>query len=198
MDAEANTHARTDCRPEEAAAYLDGELGADAAAGFERHARACGPCAAALNEQRRLLCLLETAFGATFGPHEPALPRDFSRVVRARAQSDMGRLRAEKKRALLLCAALAALAFALLGASAFGAAFAPARVAARGAVAAFDVLGHALVEMGRGAALILRAVGAQLASESGGFRLVVLLGLTGAIVLLLRLINSYHRTRIPD
>ncbi len=198
MDAEANTPARADCRPEDAAAYLDDELSAAESASFEQHLRVCQPCAATLTEQRRLLCLLQTALGEQMRRQEPALPRDFSRVVQARAQSDMGRVRTEKKRALLLCAALAALAFALLGASTTTAVIAPVRTAARAAVAAFDVFSHTLVEMVRGVALILRALGGPLASEPGALRLLVFIGLTGAIILLLRLINSYHRTRIPD
>jgi hypothetical protein len=34
--------------------------------------------------------------------------------------------------------------------------------------------------------------------EPTAFRLVIFLGLTGAVVLLRLLLNSYHRTRIPD
>lgn len=202
MEAAANSIAAPPacaaCRPAETAAYLDGELSAAAATQFEAHARVCVACAAVLNEQRRLLCLLDAAFGDM--AHQPGLPRDFSRVVQARAQADMGRLRqrGERKRALLLCAGLAASAFALLGARAFGEAFAPVRVVVRACGAACDMLWHALVETGQGAALILRALGAQFTREPGAPRLFVFMGLTGVIVLLLRLINSYHRTRIPD
>jgi predicted anti-sigma-YlaC factor YlaD len=185
------------CRPEEAAAYLDGELSAAEEARFAEHARVCRACAGVLNEQKRLLCVLEAAFGEPL-KREPALPRDFSRVVRVHAQSDMHRLRTEKKRALLLCTALAALAFALLGGAGVSAVLAPVRVVGRALVAALDVLAHTLIETGRGAALILRALGASLASEPGALRLVTFIGLTGAVVLLLRLINSYHRTRLPD
>jgi predicted anti-sigma-YlaC factor YlaD len=185
------------CRPEEAAAYLDGELSAGEEASFEQHARACQQCAAVLNEQKRLLCMLAVAFGEPL-KREPALPRDFSRVVRVHAQSDMSRVRTEKKRALLLCTALAALAFALLGGAAVSSVLAPVRVVGRALGAALDVLAHTVVEAGRGAALILRALGASLAREPGALRLITFIGLTGAIVLLLRLINSYHRTRLPD
>ncbi len=194
----ATPPACAECRPAETAAYLDSELSAESAARFEAHARACAACAATLNEQRRLLRLLDAAFGDM--SRQPGLPRDFSRVVQARAQSDMGRLRqrGERWRALLLCVGLTVLAFALLGARAFGEAFAPVRVAARALGAALDMLWHVLVETGQGAALILRALGAQLAREPGLPRFLLFIGLTGVIVLLLRLINSYHRTRIPD
>ncbi|HYY42314.1 MAG TPA: zf-HC2 domain-containing protein [Pyrinomonadaceae bacterium] len=185
------------CRPEEVAAYLDGELSAGEEARFEQHMRVCGSCAALLNEQRRLLGILTIAFGEQL-KREPALPRDFSRVVRVHAQTDMRRVRTEKKRALLLCAALAALAFALLGGAAISSALAPVRIVGRAFVAVLDVLAHTLVETGRGAALILRALGASVADEPGALRFLTFIGLTGAIVLLLRLINSYHRTRLPD
>ena len=201
MHAAADTHDDTrpmqGCRPEEAAAYLDGELSAAAVADFEAHARACLACAHALNEQRRLLCLLEVAFGESL-KREPALPRDFSRMVRARAESDMGRVRKEKKRALALCAALALLAFALLGGAAFASALAPVRIITRALASALDIAGHTFVQTGRGATLVMRAAGTQLTGEPGALRVFFLLGLTGAIILLLRLISSYHRTRIPD
>ena len=47
------------------AAYLDGELDPAACEEFDAHARVCADCAAALLEQRRLLCLLDTAFDQT-------------------------------------------------------------------------------------------------------------------------------------
>jgi hypothetical protein len=196
MHAAADKPVRTDCRREEAAAYLDGELDTEAAARFDEHARACATCAAALNEQRRLLCLLDAAFGDM--TRQQPLPGDFSRVVRARAQADVSGVRMEKKRAATICAALALLSFALLGASAFGEVLAPVGFAARALRATFDVLWHMLSETGRGATLILRTLGAQVTEGPGALRLFVFAGLTGAIVLLYRLISSYHRTGIPD
>jgi anti-sigma factor RsiW len=199
MNAEADTHASNSCCPEEAAAYLDGELSVEASARFEQHARACPTCAEVLNEQKRLLCLLSIAFGEPL-VQQPSLPRDFSRVVRARAQSDMGRVRErpERKRALVACVALAALTCMLLGGSALVEALAPVRFGARALVEALDMLGHTLAETGRGANVILHALGAQMPGGAVAFRLFLFVGLSSAIVLLLRLINNYHRTRLPD
>ncbi|HEX8852022.1 MAG TPA: zf-HC2 domain-containing protein, partial [Pyrinomonadaceae bacterium] len=94
-------------RAETAAAYLDGELDAAEALLFESHLRECSVCAAALLEQRRLLCLLDTAFAAREEACA-ALPKDFARVVTARAQTDMSGLRSksEHRTALKICAAL--------------------------------------------------------------------------------------------
>ena len=54
MNNAADTHTHDSCCPEEAAAYLDGELSNEAGARFEQHARVCSTCAEVLNEQRRL------------------------------------------------------------------------------------------------------------------------------------------------
>ncbi|MGB8510894.1 MAG: zf-HC2 domain-containing protein, partial [Pyrinomonadaceae bacterium] len=104
---------REDCaRTSLTAAYLDGELEAAASSVFELHLKECGDCSAALAEQRRLLCLLDAAFDQTFEKRF-APPKDFTRVVRARAQTDMTgvRTRSERTLALKICVALAALAF---------------------------------------------------------------------------------------
>src|ERR1051325_7984738 len=92
-------------RTELTAAFLDGELDAAASEEFERHARACHVCSAALLEQRRLLCLLDTAFDETFG-RRVKLPEDFTRKLRARAQNDLSgvRARSERRRAFKICA----------------------------------------------------------------------------------------------
>src|SRR5205085_1772126 len=199
MNAELDTPAHNSCCPEEAAAYLDGELSGAAGTRFEQHARACPACAEVLNEQKRLLCLLSVAFGEPL-VQQPALPRDFSRVVRARAQSDMGRVRGrvERRRALVACIALATLACALLGMSALGEALAPVRVVAHALLAALDMIGHTLAETGRGGGVILHALGEQMTGVPIALRLLLFVGLSGAIILLLRLINNYHRTRLPD
>ena len=183
-------------RTELTAAFLDGELDASASEGFERHSRACPTCSAALLEQRRLLCLLDTAFDETFGKRV-ALPEDFTRRLRARAQNDLSgvRARAERRRALKICAALAVAVFALLG---FAAVAGPVLAAALDAGRLLGAAGHAAADAGSGAGLVLRAVGSRLAA-SGALALVELAAVAAAFVLLLRLIGAYHhRARAGD
>jgi anti-sigma factor RsiW len=182
-------------RTELTAAFLDGELDASAFEEFERHARACSTCGAALLEQRRLLCLLDTAFDETFGKRVP-LPEDFTRRLRARAQNDLSgvRARAERRRAMKICAALAVAVFALLG---FAAVAGPVLAAALGAARLLGAAGHAAADAGSGAGLVLRAVGGRL-STSGALALVELAAVAAAFVLLLKLIGSYHRARAGD
>jgi anti-sigma factor RsiW len=185
-------------RTELTAAFLDGELDAACAEEFERHARECQTCGGALLEQRRLLCLLDTAFDETFGKRV-ALPEDFTRKLRARAQNDLSGVRAssERRRAIKICAALAVAVFGLLGFAAFEAIASPAIAAALGAGRLLGTAGHAAADAGSGAGLVLRAIGGRLVA-SGALALVELAAVAAAFVLLLRLIGSYHRARAGD
>ena len=181
------------------AAYLDGELDARDAEDFENHAHRCEACTAALLEQRRLLCLLDTAFDRNF-EKRVALPAGFTRQLRARAQNDMRGVRgsAERRRALKICAALGAAVFALTGFAALDAVVAPALNAARAAGGMLSVAGHAAAGTGEGAGLVLRAVGGSLVAGSAPVALLQLAALAAAIVLLLRLIIAYHRAGVRD
>ena len=181
-------------------AYLDGELEAAASSRFESHLRACAACRDALVSQQRLACLLDATFGAM--PDEQlALPKDFTEIVTAHAQTDMSGVRCpvERTRALLLCAVLAAMTFALLGASAFAETLAPLPALARGFGSVLWMAGHAVIDAGAAAAVLLRTVSGGLVNASGGRQELLAFGLVaGATALLLWLIGSYHRTRVPD
>src|SRR5258708_36389200 len=135
-----------DCRTEDVAAYLDGELDGAASDGFEAHLKTCARCTTELRMQRQLLCTLDFAFG------EPAfeLPRNFSRVVATHAESDLSGMRkkSERRRALQLCALLALLAFALLGAASRALVFQPARSFLRLAGRLLDLAGRAPYAVG--------------------------------------------------
>lgn len=181
------------------AAYLDGELDAASGTRFEQHTKTCDSCAVALREQRRLLCVLDAAFGEA--RQQIQLPANFTQVVKARAQSDMSsvRHRSERRRAFLLCAGLAALSFALLGWQAWDALFSPLRAVAGVLTTLFHMATHAIGEAVAGIALMLRVLGGQLLSEPSAFRTPMYVILALAIVLLFRLIGNYHRTpRLPD
>jgi hypothetical protein len=182
-------------RAESAAAYLDGELDARAAEGFEEHARACSSCSAALSEQRRLLCMLDTAFRPGASAREMELPRDFARVVTARARTDMGGVRSRSERAfsVKLSLALAAVCAVLIGASTGDSVLAPVAALARAALGAGGMLLRALIDAGEGAAVIFRALGSRLVAGPGALSALYCLLFAGALLLLLRLIRSYHR-----
>ena len=104
------------CQMEDVAAYIDGELSGSGLDRFEAHLNSCADCVAELRAQRQLLCTLDVAFGSSRSFN---LPNNFTRVVTARAESDLSGMRnkRERRRALQLCGALALVSFALLGAA---------------------------------------------------------------------------------
>ena len=176
------------------AAYLDGEMDETARARFARHLRACADCAAGLATQKRLLCALDVAFGEG---RELRLPQNFAQAVTARAQSDMRGVRApaEKRRALLFCALLSLVAFALLGAALSAAALAPAKGLLRAATSVLLLGGHTMADAGTSAVVILRAISGHFFAPTFADLLVWLLFVL-ALALLWKLMSSHRRARI--
>lgn len=181
------------------AAYLDGELDPAACEEFDRHARACPDCAATLLEQRRLLCLLDTAFDQTF-EKKMELPDGFTRQLKARAQNDLSGVRdaRERRRALKICAALGAAAFALLGFAALDVVVRPALRALGAASGVLGVAGRASAETSTGAAVVVRAVAGRVVAGAESAALFWVLLLAAGVVLLLRLVSGYHRASARD
>lgn len=182
-------------KSEEIAAYLDGELDAPARSEVEQHLKECSPCARSLREQKRLLCALD--FALEDDP-QLRLPSNFSQVVAARAQSDMSGLRrpTERRRAMMVCAALACAAQTLLGGAALSeTVLTPVIIAGKHVVSLFDLLWQALHGAGRGVSIILRAVSRHFIFDSHPLSALALLLFSSALALLPRLIVSYHRQR---
>jgi anti-sigma factor RsiW len=187
----------SNCRSIEVAAYLDGELGVSALLAFEEHLKECRSCVQKLEEQRRLLCTLDMAFG---GEKSLALPSDFARVVTAHAQTDMSGVREkqERGRALRLCAVLALFSFALLGSATLtDSVFEPLRMFGRFAGVGLGILWRAVYDAGATLAVVMRIVG-RFTMESHPLGVLSYLVLAAALVLLLRLIRSYHRARVAE
>ncbi|HYP53775.1 MAG TPA: zf-HC2 domain-containing protein, partial [Pyrinomonadaceae bacterium] len=154
---------------DDVAAYLDCELDALDSRQFEEHVRGCGPCAASLNEQKRLLRLLDTTLSHPSIEQDISLPKYFARVVTAHARTDMSGVRgaAERRRALLLCGALAAGALVLLGAAALEEGLTPLARFARTALGLLGMAGHAALDALSSAAASLRTA----LPESPAFKL---------------------------
>ena len=182
------------------AAYLDGELAAGETFVFEEHLKSCGSCPTALAEQRRLMGLITAAVS---GPHEEVvLPKDFARVVTARAQSDMTSVRCapEKRRAALFVVALVAVGSALIGAGGWGDVLTPAATAARGLAAAAEMALRSAGELASGALVLLRGVGRFLVQSQpdGPRQFLSVAALACAVLLLLGLVTKYRRSFRPD
>ena len=173
-------------------AYVDGELDTDLTELFEDHLEGCEACRAELRAHRLFVCELEAAM---LESAEIPVPDDFSRMVAARAASDMSgvRTRSEHRKALTICAVLALVAFALLGAAARNTVV---LVVERFVGTVFSLIGFvasAVYDTVAGFAVVFRVLGKKAIIDSGslGGPLVVLLAL--AILILSRLISNYHR-----
>ena len=182
---------------EDVAAYLDGELDDAALEVFEGHVKTCAGCAQELRTQRQLLCTLNRAFEES-GAFE--LPQDFARLVATHAESDVTGLRGrgERRRAFKVCAVLALLSFALLGAASRATVFQPARSSLRVAESLFDLAWKTIYDAGTGASVIVRLVMRAIALSPYGLGLFLILAFIIAISLLPRLIASYHRAQIIE
>jgi predicted anti-sigma-YlaC factor YlaD len=173
-------------------AYIDGELEDDARVLFEQHVEVCGDCRAELTAHRLFICELDAAMTQSL---DVAMPDDFSRIVAARAESDMSGVRsfAEHRKALSICAILAFVAFALLGTASRTSIVTVGRILAGKVFGAAGFLWTTFYDAAASVTVISRVVSRKVFFESGNFGvLLVLLAL--AVLLLSRLISNYHRT----
>ena len=178
------------------AAYVDGELEADVTALFEEHLESCASCRAELRAHRLFVCELDAALTET---GEIPVPAEFSRMVAARASSDMRgvRTRSENRKALGICLILALGGFALLGATARDAIFV---IAEKFISTFFGVVGFistVVYDTVAGLAVIFRVLSRKIIIESGSLGPVLVL-LAVAILILSRMIHNYHRTSATE
>jgi anti-sigma factor RsiW len=181
------------CPSEQIAAYLDGELDGSELKAFEQHVEACQSCRNELTAHRVLLCELDAAMSHD---REVAAPGDFARIVAAHAETDMRgvRSRAEHKRALRFIVILALAAFSLLGASASDSLITSARVISRNVFALASFTWTTIYDTGGSIVVISRVLSRKVFIETGSLGLLVVF-LALAVLLLSRLIASYHRGR---
>ena len=185
------------CQLEDVAAYLDGELTGVAVDRFEHHAKTCETCAQELRLQRQLLCTLDVAFSDS---RSFDLPNNFTRVVTARAENDLSamRNRGERNRALQLCALLALIAFALLGAATRTIVIDPLRSFFRVARVLFDLLGHAASDAAATVAVLIRVIGRAVLNTQPGSRLLLVFAFLFSLSCLSLLIIRYRRAQIVE
>jgi anti-sigma factor RsiW len=174
------------------AAYVDGELDGNLTMLFEDHLESCASCRAELRAHRLFVCELDAALTDSGAIPVPA---EFSRLVAARASTDMRgvRTRSEHRKALGISIILTLGAFALLGATARDSVF---RVAGKFVSTCFSVasfVSTAVYEAIAGLAVIFRVLSRKVIVESGSLGPVLVL-LAVAILVLSRLISHYHRT----
>jgi anti-sigma factor RsiW len=173
-------------------AYVDGELDPDLTILFEDHVESCADCRFELRAHRFFVCQLDAAMADS---GQIPVPADFSRMVAARATTDMRgvRTRSEHRKALTICLVLALAGFALLGATALNAGF---RIAEKFVATAFGLssfVASAVYDTTAGFVVISRVVSRKFIIETGSlWPMLVLLGC--GVLILSRLISNYHRS----
>lgn len=178
--------------PVNVAAYLDGQLDIAAMDQFEAHVEACQPCRAELNAQRQFLCELDSVLST---PKELSIPKDFARIVSARAASDMSGVRTggERRRALFVCLALGLTAFVLLGAAAGTSLLVSAALVANKVLGVLSLLWTTLHDAVIGMTIVSRVIVRMFLPESPLTNLAALVALVLAVASLSHLIINYHR-----
>ena len=184
------------CETNLIAAYVDGELENDTSALFEQHLQSCLPCRDELRAHQLFVCQLDAALTNSV---ELAVPDDFSRVIAARAASDMSgvRTRSEHRKALGICLLLGGAGFALLGTTARDSLFLiTGRFVTRMLAIAVFLLG-VVYDTVAGLIVISRAVSRRAVVETRSLAAMLVL-LAVAILILSRLISNYHRTSATE
>jgi anti-sigma factor RsiW len=190
------TGQQTICDSKLIAAYIDGELNESATLLFEEHLESCPPCRAELRAHRLFVCELDAALTDS---GEIPVPVEFSRMVAARASSDMRgvRSRSENRKALSICIVLALGGFALVGATARDAILMIAEKFIATCLSVAGFISSAVYDTLAGVAVIFRVLSRKVIVESGSLGPVLVL-LAAAILILSRLISKYHRTSATE
>lgn len=182
------------CQLEDVAAYIDGELSEAGIILFEDHLKSCVACADELRAQRQLLCTLDVAFN---GSRAFQLPQNFTRVVTARAENDLSGMRnkRERRRALKLCAMLALISFALLGATTRTVVWDPVRSFFRVAASLLQLMWQASSEALMSLAVLIRVIGRAVLLRPNALALCIVAAFLLSVSVLPFLLAKYHRAQ---
>ena len=180
------------CPRETIAAYVDGELSPREEMELELHFADCPECTAELNDQKRLLCVLDYALE---DEGEIELPENFTRVVVANAESRVSGLRCPRERtwALMIVTALILLIVAGLGGESNGA-FASAGAFADRFIAVGGFFVHLIQDLVAGATVVLRTLCFQYVLSSTATVMILGLSFLLSILALSRLVFKHGRS----
>jgi len=177
-------------------AYIDGELESRLHESLTDHFEKCARCKSELRLHQQIVCELDAALTDEF---EVSVPKDFSRVVAARAVSDMSGVRStsENKKALVVCVILAAAGFALTGTTTRQMTFVVVRRFIQKIFGVIELAWNAFYDSVVSVFVVSRVVSRKLIVETGNLRLIVVL-LALAVLLLSRLLSSYRRAGVIE
>lgn len=180
------------CERNLVAAYVDGELDAGSMLLFEDHLERCRECRDELRAHRLFVCELDAVLTDS---DEIPVPEDFSRMVAARATSDMRGVRtgSEHRKALTICMILALAGFALLGATARDAVFLVVGKFVATVIGLTSFVATSLYDIAAGLVVIFRVASRKFIIETGSLWPMLVL-LAFGVLILSRLISNYHRS----
>ena len=185
------------CRKDNIAAYIDGELDVASRSVLEVHLKECKSCASELQEQKLFMCELDLALANS---SELAMPPNFARVVAVNAASDMSGARSavERARALRFCIVLGLAAFAFLGFATSKAILLSAQSVSGKVLGALNLTAQTVFNAATGFTVVSGVVGRGLLTDFHLAGLGGLLLFALAIGVLSLLITRYHRTRLTE
>ncbi len=177
------------CPRDEIAAYIDGEISPREELGLEMHFAVCGTCSEELNSQKQLLCALDSFRPAK---DEIDLPADFTKVVVAKAESNVSGLRRprERRMAFFVCTGLFLL-FVIGGET--QALFGTVGTIAEKIAVAGSFLLHFVYDVTVGVTIILRSLSNQIVFGSVVSFLLIAVVFFVSFLTLSRLITRYKR-----
>jgi hypothetical protein len=180
------------CDEFEIAAYIDGGLSLTQEFEIEEHFENCADCTKKLEEQKRLLCAIDSAFS----PLEPSfeLPKNFASTIVTRAESNVNGLRCpvERKRALSYCIILVSAAVIIIGESQFRFLNFIQRISET----IFSILSfawHFIYDAASGISSIFGEISERLFFFSGSSTMLLFLVFILALIAFSRLLIRYHR-----
>ncbi len=179
------------CPHFELTAYIDGELNGRDELMLEMHLAHCSTCASALNEQKKLLCFLDSAM---LEKNEIDVPTNFAKIVVANAQGRVSGLRqpGERFRALFVCSGLFFLVLLGLG-NETQAVVKTFIIFSEQLFAVGGFVWHFVYDFAFGMAIILRSLSSQfLFNSSTSFAFVIVLFLI-SLAFLSRLVLRFSR-----
>ncbi|HXH69289.1 MAG TPA: zf-HC2 domain-containing protein [Pyrinomonadaceae bacterium] len=153
-----------ECPREQLAAYIDGELLAREELELEMHLAICKACAAELNEQKKLLCVLNFALE---NEREIELPANFTKIIVTKAESNVSGLRSSRERfkALFVCSVLFLLVLLGLGGKIEPVLNTYIKFTDQ-IFAVFGFVFHLIYDVSIGTAVILRSLGSGFVNDS--------------------------------
>jgi len=181
------------CPREEVFAYIDCELSAEDELDMEGHFAECATCREELNSQKKVSTTLEILLEEESRNIE--LPKDFTKVVTAKAESNVSGLRHRKERshALFICMILFLIIIVGLGAEVTSVLRATGEFGDQ-FYAVFGFVFRLIYDIGIGVAVILKSFGHRIVVSSVASLFLLIVIFVSISLSLSRLVLRYSRS----